>query len=284
MKTIYITGSNGFVGKAFCASRQSKHFNIVKLHHSSSFPTKNLSSSSENVLLHLGWAGVLGSFRDDDVLQSKNLDFAKLLCNFCLENNINQILALGSQAEYGINNEMITESSPLSPLTSYARTKVEVSQLLSSFALQNQISFTWLRLFDTYGPFDNPNWFLPYIINSYRKNMPPKLSSCHQIWDYLYIDDLVDVLYRLIDLTDCKYPRNSFYNLCSGEHVSLKSISQIVRLAFSSSIHPIYGSFTPTSNQQSSIRGCNYKLCEYTGWHPSIDLVTGIIKTIGDLG
>ena len=269
---IYLTGSTGFLGRIFV--RQFGHkFDIVPVNHHSllldSYPT-----SQQSIFLHLGWAGVLGQYKNDSQCQLLNVNFAKEICTFLTKYQVSTFIGLGSQAEYKRTNDLIIESSLLDPETHYGEAKVKVSNLIQQYCKESSISFKWLRLFDVYGPEDNSKWLLPYIITSFLDNTSPRLSNCYQVWDYLYVDDAVDAIAAFCSH---QYITDGAYNLCSGEHIRLRTIVSLVQHFTATMASPSYGdniSILP------SIRGSNQKLLDLNLWKPSVDIKQGLIETI----
>ena len=72
---------------------------------------------------------------------------------------------MGSQAEYGNYNKTINENDICKPTTLYGKSKLFCSKLANELCLHYNINFSWLRLFSVYGPDDNQNWLIPYLIN-----------------------------------------------------------------------------------------------------------------------
>lgn len=53
----------------------------------------------------------------------------------------------------------------------------------------------WLLIGSVYGPGRNDNNILTYTIKALLNNEKTKFSKLEQMWDYIYIDDLIDALY-----------------------------------------------------------------------------------------
>ncbi len=269
---IYLTGSTGFVGNAFVSSYKN-NFDIINIDH------KNLLSheyprSEKSLFLHLGWAGVLGKYKNDKEIQLSNINFAKNICIFLEKYKVSNFIGLGSQAEYQRTNDLIVETSTISPETNYGMAKVHVSNLIEEFCCTSDIDFKWLRLFDVYGPNDNAKWLLPYVIKSFLNGVTPKLSNCYQLWDYLYIEDVCQLL--SIFCEDWTIPRG-FYNLCSGEHIRLRTIVNLAHYLTNSTVQPSYDKLETILP---SIRGSNQKMLDLNSWKPSIDMTEGLLETI----
>ena len=149
---IYITGANGFIGKAINLWLSNRLYPVTLLQRNS-FHKDLTVINEENILIHCAWEGVLGKERNDN-LQFKNINLANSVIDFIKKHNIKRLIAFGSQAEYGSPNKKIDEDFPLSPNTLYGETKIRVFNLFKERLSCENVEFIWLRLFDPYGPGD----------------------------------------------------------------------------------------------------------------------------------
>ena len=171
-----------------------------------------------DVFYHLAWIGVDRKSRNHP-MQWENQRLMGFALDFSKKANVKRFIALGSQAEYGYQNSRIDESFPVRPLTQYAKAKVDCNQQGQVFCKKNKIEFVWIRLFSTFGPMDNPNWMIPYVINCYINHLSPSLTSGTQYWDYLYICELAKAL-ELVS----KCSSQGVFNLGSGKPHQIKKI------------------------------------------------------------
>ena len=278
---IFLTGKNGFIGKSLW-----KYLNEINLY-KNIYPLKRDFSfegtfdiHNKSVLFHCAWAGVLGKYRDDYKIQTENIIYTEKLINFCKNYNIQRIIALGSQAEYSPTNKLITEDSQINPYTIYGKTKVKVNYLLSNFCNNYNCKLNWLRLFDIYGPGDNTNWLIPYVISTLLKGESPILTECRQIWDFLYIDDVAKALFSFLEYENSYQVEN--FNLCSGEHIRLRTVIEIITQLINSSekIYPLFGKKDLRKNEIQSIRGHNDLIISKINWLPETSIIVGLKKTI----
>lgn len=82
-----------------------------------------------------------------------------------------------------------------------------------------------LRLFGIYGKYEQ--WMYRFISSNIcrvLKGMPMTLSQ-NMFFDYIYIDDLVNIMRFFIE----NKPQHHHYNICRGEHIDLFSLGQIIR-------------------------------------------------------
>ena len=277
---IFITGKNGFIGNAltkYLYEINLKH-NIFCLNRDFSFEG-NCYTPNQSILFNCAWAGVLGKHRNSESIQNENLVYTKKLIEFCKKYNIQRIIAFGSQAEYSPTNELINENSLIKPYTKYGEIKVKVHYLLSNYANNSDCKLTWLRLFDIYGPGDNPNWLIPYVISTLLKGECPVLTRCTQIWDYLYVDDVVKALLSFLKYKSKNKVEN--FNLCSGEHLKLRTIIEIIsHIINNKNSYPLFGKKDFRQNEIHSIRGVNNLLSSKINWNPETSIIQGLKQTV----
>lgn len=183
---IFITGATGFLGfhivvkcveqghRVLCLRRKesvgkfSKRVE-AKLHwvdKDESCWKETIAHFQPDVLIHCAWEGVSSDSRNDKRVQYHNLQFFMDLLTLY---KYQQIIALGSQDEYGYLDSIVDENSPLNPETEYARNKVACCEQLKAFNREYGYEWQWIRVFNIYGEGQNENWIIPAVIRSCKK-------------------------------------------------------------------------------------------------------------------
>ena len=94
-----------------------------------------------------------------------------------------------------------------------------------------------------------------------------------QVRDYLYIDDFVDSVIRLVELPDT----SGVYNVGSGVGTTLRDLIQLVEAATGREIQVRYD--LPRSDDVAKIVLEIENIRRATGWTPSTSLSEGIART-----
>ena len=218
----------------------------------------------------MAWRGVDSLHRNS----KKNIDYNIALTldtvKLAYEIGCSQWIGMGSQAEYGIKNYCISENEPCNPETEYGRTKYLLCAESESLCKKFAIDYTWARIFSVYGPRDHETTFISYLINTMLKKEIPEVSSCTQLWDYLFIDDAAKALAALINY-------NGIYNIASGETIALKEVVQnIVKITdYSGEIAWNYKSDSALYYLCGNIN----KISSDTGWIPIVPISEGLSIT-----
>ena len=271
---ILLTGGTGAVGRAIATElvkRGEKLVLITRTKANVEFPGDmlleegNISDTSFldaifkkysfETIIHCAWDGVTGAFRNSPG-QINNFIATNNLLELAGANKVKTFIGLGSQAEYGVYNERISEDFLPQPQSLYGLYKLSCGLAGKILAEQYGFRFAWLRLFAAYGPNDNQGFLIPYALKSFLCNTSPNLSSCEQSWDYLFLPDLSKIVGEIVT---SKHAFNSIYNLSSGKAQSLKSIIMLLKQITQSPIEPNFGAIQNRSDLI-FLEGSNEKL------------------------
>lgn len=224
----------------------------------------------------LAWSGTRGMQRDDKNQQEKNYVLSMLALEAVKNIGCKVVISAGSQAEYGLMTKEIKENDNCEPNTEYGKWKLEYYKNGMEFCKDNKIAFKEPRFFSLYGEDDYEKTMVLSILNNMLENRPCKLTKCIQLWDFLYIDDAIDGMLRLMEC-ECD---NGAYNFGSGDIRPLKDyVMEMYRitgtqseLMFGAVPYPLTGIVNACPNI------C--KLKEQTGWTPKISFEEGIRRII----
>lgn len=257
---IIVTGAAGFIGSAFIWKLNKmgireilavdklrdgdKWLNLRKREYADWVDRDNLFSwlfNPENAkkitgVVHMGACSATTE-RDGDFLMSNNYEYTKKLWQFCSEQQINFVYASSAATygagELGYNDDISCEEyQKLMPLNKYGYSK----KYFDDWAFkQGETPKQWqgVKFFNVYGPQEYHKGSMASMVfhtyNQYKKNGTVNLFSSHkegfedgkQLRDFVYIKDVVDVLYYF--LMD-KVP-SGVYNLGTGTARSFYDLS-----------------------------------------------------------
>lgn len=292
---VAITGSSGFLGKALENQFCKNHFEVVRLVHE-----ENINSSIDNprlivyndklnndhivakltgfapdLFIHCAWKGTVSKERNEPYQLSYNIPQTIDSIWLAHASGCKQWIGVGSQAEYGNKSHVISETDSPNPHTLYGKAKLSAGISALELCKKLKIKGIWNRIFSLYGPGDNHEYFIPYIINSFLHKSNPKVTSCEQLWDYLYIEDAAEAFYAQY-LNQCM----GLFNICYGTTISLKDVVHLIEQYFNDSPQIQFGSISYTKNQTMILSGNNKKIKKFTGWAPKTTIEKGLQQTI----
>ena len=188
-----------------------------------------------------------------DELISSNL---KVLLNlyerFKDTSSLKLFIQFGSSEEYGSISSPFKEENREYPNSPYALVK----QLTTNTALMFHRNYGFpamvVRPGNLFGPGQNKNKFIPYVIDKLRKGEPLKVSPCEQKRDFIYVDDFAEDIHGLLEnYRECT---GEIVNVGSGSSISLKSIIEFYKRKLNSISEIHYGAIPYRKNESLDLR------------------------------
>jgi len=133
---------------------------------------------------------------------------------------------MGSSAEYGSIKSPQKENAKCKQKSVYGQAKLLSSIYLIDLFKKQKFPSTILRLYNTYGPRQDLNRFIPIVISGCIKNKKFPCSKGNQLRDFLHIDDVVDAILK--SLTN-KNAKGQIINIGSGKPRIIKNIIEYIK-------------------------------------------------------
>lgn len=156
-----------------------------------------LKVAKPDVFYHLAWAGVSTDVKNEVGMQLSNIPLAITVLEACAEAGCGHVIIPGSASEYAYCGQTIDGGNAPAPGDAYAASKAAAQVLCQWYARQYGLNLNWLLIGSIYGPGRNDSNILTYTIKALLRGEEPKYSKLEQMWDYIYIDDLIEALYLL---------------------------------------------------------------------------------------
>lgn len=218
-----------------------------------------------DVFYHLAWEGE----RNDFPAQSQNIRWTVLALEAAAKCGAHLIVT-GSQAEYGICRDKITEETFTRPDTAYGVCKLVTASILELQARKLGVQLAWIRVFSVYGEGDNPNTLIAYLERCCKERTAPRLTKSNQHWDYLYAADAAKALY-LVGINSL----TGIYNLAHGESRPLREFVMEACDVFSPGIDLLF-SEEPYNGVSLDVDAS--KISKALNWVPTTSFRDGINK------
>jgi len=169
------------------------------------------------------------------------------------------------------------EPNKFTRLPSYTLSKAQIKDWFIFF--DKKIDIINCKIFHMYGPEDSSKKFVNFFIQSLidgKKKL--ELSSCETIRDFIFIDDVISALERII-LSDNLMHNN--YEIGTGIKTSVKDFCIQARNMLNSKTELIFGEFNIHGDLHSQI--ANISNLAETGWEPSYNISDGIKSLINSI-
>jgi nucleoside-diphosphate-sugar epimerase len=225
---------------------------------------------------HLAWEGVTSAFKNSPEQITRNLTGSLELFEIVRSAGCKLWVGVGSQAEYGAHDSILTEQTPVGPLTAYGTAKLCVGLATKKLCELSGMRYVWLRLLATYGPKDDERHLLPATIRKLLARERPSLTLGEQRWDYLYVTDAAEAIYRAAVSEEAQ----GVFNLGSGESQSLRSIIERVRDLIDPALPLGFGEIPYPKDQLMRLETSIDCLRRATAWTPQVNLDEGLRRTV----
>lgn len=133
------------------------------------------------------------------------------------------LIHLGTAFEYNLNLRELNEQSECLPQTYYGISKYLTSRFLLD--CQTIKSFSIIRPFNIFGPYDKMNKIIPYLIFAQKKKKKVPLSEGLQERDYFFVKDLSGLIKRLLTNPSSRF---KIINAGCGKPMTLKELAKII--------------------------------------------------------
>lgn len=297
---ILILGGAGFVGRSLLgrlSDGQTNIYVIVRENHSmprlpgvqyyvgalDDVELLNDLLPKCRVVLHLASGTTPGSsFQKPSVEAELNimptLRFLEVLQDY---NDLLLIYMSSGGAVYGdVAADKVNEETNLAPLSYYGAGKASIEKFITAFCHQTGQSGIILRPSNVYGPGQIPRagfGLIPTLFQRVVEKKPLEIWGDGEIIrDYVYIDDLNQLIIKLIEKgSECEGV--NFYNAGTGRGYTVNQLCEMVEVVTQSSLERKY--FMSRAVDVKRIIMDITKVKQDYEWRPQVDLLTGLKRT-----
>lgn len=301
---LLVTGGTGFIGshvvrrlvrdKHYVVLLKRKSSNLARIKEILKKPNlklydiehTSLESLYENErlegIIHLATYYRKQHFPDElKTMIRTNIEWPAEILQFIKNSRIKFFINTGTFFEYDLSSQTpCSEKHETRPFNLYASTKLALMKLLDFYTNEYGLSACTLRLFAPYGPKDHKSKLIPYSILKFKRGEPISFNSTgNQIWDYVYVDDIVEAFVKAINYCENFHPKNEVINIGSGKGIILRGL--IGKIAAFFNVDPDSISWNSNALNDVAYAVANIdKAKRLLKWKPKTSLDEGIEKTI----
>lgn len=241
---------NGDIVYAICRKNSKKleripksslvHIIYSNLNELNNIDQKNLKA---DVFYHLAWDKTSNKERKNIEDQANNIIYTLEAVKLANKFGCKKFIGAGSQAEYGVVNDIINEKTHTNPVTAYGASKLAAYRLSKLLCEKLNICHIWTRIFSVYGEYDNENSLISYAIRQFYKGKIAKFSAATNYWNYLHASDAGTIIYLLGKLNI----KGGVYCVANQESRLLKDYINIICNQYNGDIHYEFNKNNPTN-------------------------------------
>lgn len=302
MKKVLVTGAGGFIGLALSIRLAEEGHNVIAIVRSNTVPQALSSNFRIQVIkadvgdeeemkrigemhkpewvFHLAASNIQsGVTADPKTLINTNILGTRAVLEMVKSAGATACITMGSFLEYGKRDMAQSEDMVCAPPELYSISKLAGTLLAQSYAQNNVLPhIVSFRLFTPYGPGIQEGRLVREIISRALRNEPLMLTRPTVTRDFIYIDDIVDILIEAAEHSDAH--NGQIYNLGSGDKTTLESLANIVLQETTSSSEVVWGGFGNVSYDTDLWQASMEKTHKAFSWRPATSLTEGIRRTI----
>ena len=189
-----------------------------------------------------------------------------------------KFIQIGSSIEYGKLKSPQSEDSikTINTSSTYGNAKLASTFFLLSLYKKESFPATIIRLYLVYGPNQDDNRVVPYVINNCIKNKKFNCSPGIQLRDFIYIDDVIKAIYKTLK---SKKTNGHLINIATGKPKRIKDLIQFI-VKHVRKGDPIFSKLKFRTDELIKLYPSISKAKKMLKWKPITSLESGLKKTI----
>ncbi len=281
MKTIIVTGANGFIGRHLVRRLAVSAFHVQGI--DSGFG--DLSDGKTwsrlppaDVVIHLAAkSSVATSWLNPSDYLATNCLGTSLALEFCRLHGAKMIF-LSSYMYGDAGSQPIAETTPVQAKNPYALTKLVSEQLCEFFAKNYGVESRILRPFNVFGPEQDESFLIPKIIREAVKFAKVHVKDLEPRRDYVFIEDLIQAIISLIDYSG----RHCIFNIGTGMSHSVSDVIGTIETLLDRRIAISCENIRRPGEIMDSVANIDLAKRELS-WNPSFSLADGLSAMLSQL-
>jgi nucleoside-diphosphate-sugar epimerase len=294
---VLLTGATGFIGSRILASMVEAGDNVVALIRPGSnvhrlaalqgrFSVLNgdlvqcgemvarIHALRPTLCVHSAWYAEPGRYltsNENKRLTEGSVELARAL----VATGCKRFVGIGTCLEYDTDVGVLSETTPVNPLTPYAQSKLLTYQRVSTLGRMEGMEVAWTRLFFQHGPQEDARRLVPQVIKSLLSGERVPLTPGDQVRDFLHVDDVARAVASV-----AHSPVEGVVNIGSGIPVTVRQLVTKVAQQLNATALLSFGELPYRDGDPMYICADNTRLRQDVGWRPTFDLETGLRNTV----
>ncbi|MDO8568838.1 MAG: SDR family NAD(P)-dependent oxidoreductase [Dehalococcoidales bacterium] len=206
-----------------------------------------------------------------------NVQGTLTLVNAAAEAGFDCFINSGTCEEYGDNPVPFREDQLPNPVSPYSAAKVASTVFCQMLHKTKGLPIITLRPFLTYGPDQENDMLIPWLIKSAARGETLKMTEGKQTREFNYVEDIVDGFIRA---SVCPGAVGEVINIGNGREYAIREVAEMVLRLMKSRSQPEFGALSYRPGETMHFYCDNTKAREILGWQAKVGLDDGLKKTI----
>ena len=294
-QTVCVTGAAGFLGSKLCRELAYRGSNVIAIDNFAIGERGCLSEienkieiikadirdkdsmkeyiNKSDTIFHLAAIDDRKACQKDyELAFNVNVKGTANILSLC--SSMQRFIYMSSNMVYGEARYLpIDELHPLDGYEPYATTKISSEYLCKGYNFTNEVSYTIVRNFNTFGPGQNKSSLIPTLIVEGLKNNKIEVWAADTVRDFQYIDNCID---GLVSIAESEALVGETLNLACGYGITIGEITDMICMYIDAKRIDIK---KPNPISHKSI-GNITKLKSMLDWEPKVSLEKAVERTI----
>ena len=228
-------------------------------------------------IFHLASYGGMPEQNDQDFVYYINFDCTRNLLDACARQGFECFINTGSSSEYGIQQQGMSELTPLAPVSDYGVAKAAATQYCAKRALADKLPVYTVRPFSVYGEYEAPTRFIPTLVQHALAGTAMNLSSPDYVRDFIYVQDLVDLYLAIAKKSPFGH---TIFNGGTGVETSLGRAVQVAQSVVELPLQVAWNASEPRPWEPKHWKADCSLAQHVLGWKAQYSFEKGLKKTI----
>jgi nucleoside-diphosphate-sugar epimerase len=232
-----------------------------------------VTAARPDVVYHLATNGAYPGQTERGTILATNLIGTINVLEALAGRDYQALVNTGSSSEYGHKDAPMRPGDLLEPRTDYGVTKAAATLLCQAEAYKGAPVCT-VRVFSAYGPWEEPERLVPYVLGSCLQSVQAKVSVASQPRDFVYVDDVVDLMRLAAREPKC---RGHILNAGTGVQSTVGDMVRVIHEVCGGPT-PQFGAVAPRPDQPRHWVASIKETSALTGWAPHYDRRAGVVR------
>lgn len=270
-KSILVTGSSGFIGSHLIDKIPHKTILFGKKDNLLS-REKVLQTKRVDVVIHLASKIPQSNNKGKEGFFENNVLGTLNILEYCVKKRVEKLIFISSSIYGKPQYNPVNEKHPILHNNPYTKSKILGEELCKIYAKEYGLKIIILRLANVFGKGLKSGFLISNLYEALENNKPIKIINKKSKRDFIFVDDVVDVILLMIDY-ECDF---EIFNVGSGKSYSFQKILQIFEKIYDVKLDKSFeenkANFIPKMELDIS------KIKQKTKWYPKISLEEGLKK------